>query len=401
MKIFQINTVANSGSTGRITEGIGQEIIKKGWQSYIAYGRTANPSTSILIKIGNTIDHYIHALITRLTDRHGEGSVYATKKLISKIKKINPDIIHLHNVHGYYLNIRILFNYLKEANKPIVWTLHDCWSFTGHCSHYEFVDCQKWQSLCCDCPQKIEYPKSFFDNSEKNYLLKKRLFSSINNLNLVPVSFWLKIQLGQSFLKNYPAHVINNGIDLNVFQHTNGDLKEKLGLNNKFVILGVASTWDEKKGINDFIELSKILNDNFKIILIGLSKKQIATIPNNIIAKLRTENAKELAEFYSIADVFFNPTLQDTFPTTNLEAQACGTPVITYKSGGSPETITNNTGIVIAKQDINSVVNEINKMYQNKDKFSKNCLRKNTENNYDKNIKFKEYIALYERLVNI
>lgn len=400
MKVLQINTVANSGSTGRITEGIGQEIIKKGWQSYIAYGRTANPSTSILIKIGNTIDHYLHALITRLTDRHGEGSVYATKKLISKIKKINPDIIHLHNVHGYYLNIRMLFNYLKESNKPIVWTLHDCWTFTGHCSHYEFVDCQKWQTICNSCPQKFEYPKSFFDNSKNNFIQKRELFTSLNNLYLVPVSFWLKKQLEKSFFKEIPAHVINNGIDLNEFKHTKSNLKENLGFKDKFIILGVASTWDNKKGLDVFIELSKVLNDDFKIVLIGLNQNQVNHLPHNILGKLRTESINELARYYSMADVFLNPTLQDTFPTTNLEAQACGTPVITYKSGGSPETISFETGIVVEKLDIKSLVNEINDLFINRDRFSKKELRNYAETNFNRNVKFKEYLSLYERIIN-
>lgn len=400
MKILQINTVANSGSTGRITEGIGQEIINKGWQSYIAYGRTANPSTSILIKIGNTIDHYLHALITRLTDRHGEGSIYATKKLISKIKKINPDIIHLHNVHGYYLNIEILFNYLKNSQKPIVWTLHDCWTFTGHCSHYEFVGCQKWQTICNNCPQKFEYPKSFFDNSKNNFIQKRELFTSLNNLYLVPVSFWLKKQLEKSFLKKIPVRVINNGIDLNEFKNTKSSLKENLGFTNKFIILGVASTWDNKKGLNVFIELSKVLNDDFKIVLIGLNQNQVNQLPHNIFGKSRTESVSELAQFYSMADVFLNPTLQDTFPTTNLEAQACGTPVITYRSGGSPETISFETGVVVEKLDIKSLVNEINDLFINKNKFSEKELRNYAENNFNKNVKFKEYLSLYEKIIN-
>lgn len=400
MKVLQINTVANSGSTGRIAEGIGQEVINKGWQSYIAYARAVNPSTSVLIKIGNAFDYYLHALITRVTDRHGIGSVYATKKLIKQIHKIDPDIIHLHNIHGYYLNIEILFKYLKNSQKPIVWTLHDCWTFTGHCSHYEFVDCQKWQTLCNNCPQKFEYPKSFFDNSKNNFIKKRELFSSLNNLYLVPVSFWLKKQLEKSFFKEIPAHVINNGIDLNEFKHIKSNLKENLGFTNKFIILGVASTWDDKKGLDVFIELSKFLNDDFKIVLIGLNQNQINQLPHNIFGKLRTESVNELAQFYSIADVFLNPTLQDTFPTTNLEAQACGTPVITFKSGGSPETISFETGIVVEKLDIKNLVIEIKDLYKNRNKYCKKVLRNYAEDNFNKNIKFKDYISLYENIIN-
>jgi len=399
MKIFQINTVANSGSTGRITEGIGQEIINKGWESYIAYGRYANPSSSHLIKIGNKIDHYFHAFLTRLTDKHGLGSKYYTNKLIREIKKIDPDIIHLHNIHGYYINLQILFNYLRKSNKPVVWTLHDCWSFTGHCSHYEYVNCQKWQTMCHDCPQKLEYPKSFFDNSKNNFLAKKKLFTSLVNLNLVPVSSWLKGELEKSFLMKYPIQIINNGIDLDCFNYVESDLRESLKLSNKFVILGVASTWDDMKGINVFVELSKLLDENFKIVLIGLNQKQINKLPKDIIAKPRTESSKELVEYYSMADVFLNPTLQDTFPTTNIEAQACGTFVITFRSGGAPETIAYKTGIVVEKHNMNSLIKEIKQLRINGSKVNARFSRENAEKNYNKIIKFKEYIALYEKII--
>ncbi len=401
MKIFQINTVANSGSTGRITEGIGQEIINRGWQSYMAYARAANPSTSVLIKIGNKFDHYLHALITRVTDRHGIGSVYATKKLIKQIRKIDPDIIHLHNIHGYYLNIEILFKYLKNSQKPIVWTLHDCWSFTGHCAYYEYVECSKWLTGCYSCPQKREYPKSIlFDRSKQNYADKKRIFNSVENLTIVPVSKWLEGEVKKSFLKNHNIVTIQNGIDLEKFypRENSDEIFERYNIGGKKIILGVASTWDKRKGLEYFFKVAEMLPENLQIILVGLSESQLKSLPPKIIGIKRTESIDQLAELYSVASVFVNPTLEDTYPTTNLEAIACGTPVITFKSGGSPESVNDATGVVVEKGNIAELLQEILKITDiGKERFYSPC-RTYALENFDKKQKFQEYIDLYKKL---
>ena len=401
-KLLQINSVINSGSTGRIVEEIGKTAIRAGWDSYIAYGRNERPSDSKTIKIGNACDIRIHGLQTRLFDKHGLGSKESTNNLLIQIETIKPDIIHLHNIHGYYINYEILFRYLNKTSVPVVWTLHDCWSITGHCSHFTFVDCQKWKNKCYSCPQVNEYPASLLiDRSEKNFKLKKELFTSLSNLTLVPVSSWLGDIIEKSFMKNYPVKIINNGINIEVFKPVNRQtIESKFPLEEKIILLGVASIWSNKKGFSDFIELSRILDeDRYQIVLIGLTKKQIKQLPKHIIGIERTESIQELAELYSISDIYLNPTYEDTFPTTNLEALACGTPVITYNTGGSPEALDDSTGIVINKGDINGLIKAINEIEsKGKEFYSTACVNR-ANRLYRKNDRFNEYIELYEKLL--
>ena len=298
--LLQINTVINSGSTGHIAENIGKLAISKGWKSYIAYGRNPKETASIPIKIGVKSSILFHVLITRLFDLHGFGSYFATKSLIKKIKKIKPDIVHLHNIHGYYIHIGLLFKFLERANIPVIWTLHDCWSFTGHCSHYMAVHCTKWKSQCFKCHEKKQYPKSvFFDNSFLNYRIKRKTFTLPESkfLKIVTPSEWLSKDVKISFLSKYESIVINNGIDLNVFRPTKNKIKEKHSIENKKIVLGVASVWSERKGLNDFIQLAECLPENYVIILIGLSKKQIEVLPSKIIGIARTESQTELVPY--------------------------------------------------------------------------------------------------------
>lgn len=255
-KLLQISIEVNSGSVGRIAEQIGEVVIEKGWSSYITYARNKNPSGSQTIKIGNSLDVYRHGIETRLFDNNCFSSKKSTLKLIEKIREIQPNIIHLHHLHGYFINIEILFNFLKESKIPVVWTFHDCWSFTGHCTHFEYVSCEKWKTGCNNCPQTKEYPASLFvDRSKKNYLLKKDIFRSVDNMVIVPVSNWLGGLVKKSFLQNYAIKVIQNGVDINIFQPISSidRLQEKLNVKGKFVILGVASPWGKRKGLNDFI----------------------------------------------------------------------------------------------------------------------------------------------------
>ncbi len=399
--LLQINTVVNSGSTGRIAEEIGQLALSKGWKSYIAYGRNPRPSQSELIKIGNDWDMKYHGLQTRLLDRHGLASVRATKQLITQIREINPTIIHLHNIHGYYLNYPLLFNFLSTTSIPVVWTLHDCWPMTGHCTHFEYVKCEKWKNQCFSCPQKKEYPASLFlDRSFRNYELKKHSFNSLKNLTLIPVSKWLADIIKQSFLKNFKIDVIHNGINNNVFkQAISKKFQEKYCSKNKFILLGVASTWSPRKGLKDFIELSRKLDSKYQIILVGLTQKQIKKIPSHIITLERTESMHELAELYATSDIFLNPTYEDNFPTTNLEAMACGTPVITYETGGSPEAIDKNTGYVVQKGDIDGMVNAIKQIKKDgKEKYSQACIQR-VQQNFQKEDRFNDYLNLYDKLL--
>ena len=398
--LLQINTVVNSGSTGRIAEEIGNLAIENGWNSYIAYGRNERPSKSNLIRIGTDLDVKLHGLKTRLFDQHGLGSVNATRKLVNQIKQINPDIIHLHNIHGYYINIEILFSYLANANIPVVWTLHDCWPFTGHCTHFEFIGCEKWKTECYACPQSKEYPASLFsDNSRQNYSIKKQLFNSVRNLTIIPVSDWLKNLINYSFLSQFVGPVIKNGIDIETFKiKDTSELRVKLNLNNYFLILGVTNVWSQRKGLNDFIELSKRIPDDCKIILVGLTVKQIKKLPLNILGISRTENTEQLASFYSMSDLFVNLTYEDNFPSTNLEALACGTPVITYKTGGSVESVNYNTGFVVKQGDTSGILEAIELVKKRKKTFyTENC-RQEAENCFNKDFSFRKYMDLYHQL---
>ncbi len=399
--LLQINSVANTGSTGHIAEDIGRLAIAQGWESYIAYGRKAFPSQSYLVKIGNKLDHLCHFLLTRFFDLHGLASRSATKKFIKQIEKLNPDVIHLHNIHGYYLNYKILFEYLSKCGKPVVWTLHDCWAITGHCSYYSFAKCTAFQSEggCKHCSLKKNYPKSIlFSNAAYNFAQKKKYFNLLdqNQLTIVTPSQWLSDEIAKSYLGHYKTVVINNGIDLDVFKPA-----EKSAPNNKKIILGVASVWDERKGLADFIKLSDLLNKDEQIVLVGLSKKQINLLPKdkNICGIQRTESQQELAELYSKALVFVNPTYEDTFPTTNIEALACGTPVVTYRTGGSPEVVDEATGFVVEQGDVQGIRNCISKIEQSaKEAFIKPC-RSRAEKLFCKQDRFEQYIELYNKMI--
>lgn len=400
MKVLQINSVCGVGSTGRIAIDIHDALKQQGHESYIAYGRNTSINCDNSIKIGTKYDNYVHLALTRVFDQHGFGSKKATLNFIKKIEDINPDIIHLHNIHGYYINIKILFDYLKNANKSVVWTLHDCWAFTGHCSHFDYVACEKWKTECRKCPQTEEYPKSIMlDNSQKNYLNKKEIFAGVNNLTLITPSNWLARLVKESFLGEYPIEVINNGINLEAFKPTQSNFREKNNLNNKFIILGVASNWRERKGYHYFIELSKRINKNEIIVLVGLDNKQKQSLPDNILGITKTNNINELAEIYSASDVLFNPTLEDNFPTVNIEAMSCGLPVVTFKTGGAVEQIRDGCGIIVPKGDIEKSLEAINNIkVKRKSEFYAKCL-KHVNNNYSRKVAYEKYINLYKKVV--
>lgn len=358
-RILFINSVCN-GSTGTICKNLYKAAEEAGHTCCIAYGRGDAPDGFNTIKIGNQLDIYLHVLKARLFDASGFGSKKATKNLIKQIEEFKPDVIHLHNIHGYYINIEILFNYLKKHPEiKKIWTLHDCWTFTGHCSHYTYRKCNKWQTCCDgDCPNKKEYPKSWFSNIKSNFNKKKEIFCGVENMILITPSEWLKNEVEKSYLKDYPIEVINNGVDTNLFKPTPSNIKQQYGIEDKKVILGVSSVWNKMKGLDTFIELSKELDNQYQIVLIGLNKKQIEQLPTNIIGISRTENVQELVKWYSAAALFFNPTLEDTYPTTNLEAIACGTPVITFNTGGSPESAYADEDKIVTN-DMNSIIKAI------------------------------------------
>ncbi len=394
MKILQINSVCGIGSTGRIATDIHRILLDRGHESYIAYGRDLPKDCSHTIKIGRSFDNYAHLAKTRIFDMHGFASKRATADFMDRVKELDPDIIHLHNIHGYYINIEILFDGIKELNKPVMWTLHDCWSFTGHCANFEYVACEKWKTGCYNCPQKTQYPASLIlDNSRKNYLKKKRIFKGVKDLTIFTPSKWLAGLVKESFLSEYKIQTIYNGIDLSIFRPTESKFREKYNLEDKYIILGVSNVWNNRKGLDDFIQLSRELKESEIIVLVGVTEKQKIKLPKNILGISKTNNAKELAEIYSAANVFVNLTKEDNYPTVNLESVACGTPVISYDTGGCGEFIGEENGYILDKNKPAEVIRIINSIRVNESPLS----TKSPNKRLDKDELFNDYIRYYER----
>lgn len=401
--LLQINTVLTSNATGRIAEEIGLCAMSLGWKSVIAYGRNTRPSGSMLLKIGSPWGIWMHWLISRIFDAHGLGSRMATRKLIRQIQELEPSIIHLHNIHGYYLNYPLLFDFLAKNKIPVVWTLHDCWAMTGHCSHFDYIKCDRWKTKCDGCSQKNEYPRSIgFNRALANFECKKRLFGDVKNLTIVAVSDWLAKTAKESFLNSHRIIRIYNGIDLDKF-HSRREHKESIASRNCLVgvnyILSVANPWSEKKGLTDFYRIRKKLSKVYEIVLVGMSDEQLQALPSGITGIKKTEQQEELRILYAHALAFVNLTLEDSFPTTNLEALACGTPVITYHTGGSVEAATAETGRIVAQGDLDGVVKAIVELSEkDRSELSKAC-RNRAEGCFNKKDRFREYIDLYEELI--
>lgn len=400
--ILQINTVANSGSTGKIAEGIGREVIRRGWRSVIAYGRWANDSQSELIRIGTSFGNKEAAIENRILDNQGLASRRATREFIQKIECLKPDVVHLHNIHGYYLNYPQLFTFLKERDIPVVWTFHDCWPMTGHCAYFDYSGCKKWKTGCYDpCPCKGDYPKSIlFDRSRRNWVKKSRCFHLINKMTLVAVSDWLAELMKDSMLSNYPVKIIKNGVDISVFtpQLDVDILRQQYGLNKAKILLGVANIWDERKGLRDYVRLAEKLPDNYHIVLIGLNDKQIDGLPLNILGLTRTSSQRELARWYSLADIVLNLSYEETFGMTTIEGFACGTPCIVYDRTASPELAGEGTCLVAKAGDIEDVISKLRMIRKKTKEISYSC-RKRAEEQYDQSLCFEEYMKLYEGLL--
>ena len=360
MKYLFINSVAGWGSTGRIAAEQCRELMAQGHSCVLAFGRGEVKCPDVpTMRIGSDLDNNLHGIRTRLLDDHGFGSAAATRHFLEQVREFDPDVIWMHNVHGYYIHIGLLFDYLRSCGKKIYWTLHDCWSFTGHCSYFDFAECDRWKTGCHHCPQKDTYPASkLLDGSKSNYLRKKALFAGIPNLTVVTPSKWLAGLVKESFLKEYPVEVRYNPIDTNTFKPTESDFRQKHGLVDKKILLGVAGVWEERKGMRDFVKLAAMLDTSWKIVLVGVPEDMARTLPGQILALPRTSSAMELAQIYSAADVFANPTYEDNLPTVNLEARACGTRIVSYDTGGCAETLAPED-ILIPKGDIQAFYNAI------------------------------------------
>lgn len=394
LKVLQINC-SSYGSTGNLAKSIHQALLSQGHESRIYYG--IGKSDQELIKpVGSMIDVHIHSVLSRYTGMQGYFSHIPTLRLISKIKKFNPDIIHLHNLHGSYINLPILFRFFKKYKKKTVITLHDCWLFTGKCPHFTDINCEKWLDKCGKCPQLQIYPRSkFIDRTRQNLSDKKKWFENFPNLQIVTVSEWLKDVASKSFLSEYPIKCIYNGIDTDIFYPRDTEnIKNKYNLNGKFVILGVASFWDKRKGLDKFIKLAADHPDDV-VILVGLNKEQAESVPENVIAIPRTESKEELAEIYSVADVFVNLSTEETFGLVVAEAMACGTPAIVYNSTACPEIVSKETGFVAEPDNIDQIYDFIEKLRKENKDYSDVCSRY-----IQGNFIIKHMLDAYEELYN-
>jgi len=397
MKVLEINSVCGIRSTGRICTDICELAEKKGHDCKIGYGRETAPEKFIpkSKKIGGWLNYLSHGFLSRIFGNAGFYSTISTKRFLKWVDEYEPDIIHLHNIHGYYINVALLFEYIKKKKIPTVWTLHDCWPFTGHCSYFTYTGCDNWKTGCRQCKYKHSYPACYgFESTAKLYEKKKKTFTGVDSLTVVTPSFWLAGLAKESFLGEYDVEVIPNGIDRSVFRPVESDFRIRHHLENKKILMGCATSWSRERGLFDFIELSRLVGSEYVIVLVGLTKEQMKDLPENVIGIERTNSAEELAAIYTAADILVNPTYEDNFPTINLEALACGTPVITYDTGGSPESISEGCGCTVGRGRVDEIVRAIGTLSECRN--ADECIRQSLQ--YDKWKQFAGYIKLYEKL---
>ena len=392
MKVVQINSTCGSGSTGRICVSISRLLSTIGIENYILYSIGSGNDYPFGIKYSSTLLRYFQTIIEKVFGINGFGSRLSTHLLLKKLKRIKPAIVHVHNIHSHDVNLRVLFNYLRKNRITVYWTFHDCWAFTGGCPHFDMIGCDLWQFSCGHCPQYKSY-SLLFDNSAYILREKKKAYGRGLDLTIITPSQWLASLVKQSFLCHYPAVIINNGIDHSIFKPTSSNFREKHHCSDKYILLGVAYGWSQKKGLDVYIELAQNLGPTFQIVLVGTNDSIDAILPSNIISIHRTHNQEELAQIYTTADLFIQFTREENFPTVNIESLACGTPVLTFDTGGSPEIIDPSCGLVVPKNDVKAALAAIidirnNHPFQEKDCISRSYLFK-AEN------KFQEYIDLY------
>lgn len=398
--IVEINN-NNYGSTGNIMLNIAKESRKHNYTVYTSCSNSKQAHkffNESHIYIGLWLDRIISERLAYATGLKDHFNILNTFMFINKLKRIKPDLIHLHNIHDTYLNHKMLFSYLSKLKIPVVWTFHDCWPITGQCTYFDLVKCNKWKTKCHNCPQIHKHPKTKIDRANILWEEKKTYFNSLNNLTIVTPSMWLSNLIHESFLNKFRIKVINNGIDLNKFKPIYNPFKIENNLNDKFVILGVAYNWTERKGLDVFIELSKRLSNDYQIVLVGTNDEIDKTLPKNIISIHKTYNQEELIKIYSSSDLFVNPTREENFPTVNIEALACGTPVLTFNTGGSIEMLDDTCGSIVQKDDIDQMENEIIRISKHRPYTKEACIKQASK--YDMNIKFNEYIKLYDSILN-
>lgn len=390
MKVVQINATCGSGSTGRLCVEISKLLTADNKENYVFF---ASHSTNYNLgkKYVKPIELNLASVKSRLFGNWGFNTKIPTRRLLKQLKEINPDIVHLHNVHGQNVNITALFKYFKKNNTKLLWTFHDCWAFTAYCPHFDMIGCEKWKTECQNCPYRKNV-SWFFDRSKTMFQRKKKLFSGLD-LTVITPSQWLANLVKQSFLKEYPVTVINNGIDLSVFKPALSDFRNKYNVGNRYIVLGVAFDWDNRKGLDVFLSLANRLGDNYKVVLVGTNSEVDKLLPNNVISIHRTQNQHELAAIYTAADVFVNPTREENYPTVNMESIACGTPVVTFATGGSPEIVDASCGIVVPKNDVEAMLKAVQTVCEEKAFTAEACLE--YAQNFDNDKRLYNYLALY------
>ncbi|MBQ9228220.1 MAG: glycosyltransferase [Eubacterium sp.] len=401
MKVFFINVVCGVGSTGRMCTEIAEALTGEGNAVEIAYGRGGVPADyrGTIYRVGNVGTLAANLIRSRLFDAEGFGNRRAAEKLVAEIKRFAPDVIHLHNLHGYYLNVQVLFDYLKEFQGAVIWTLHDCWAFTGHCAHYDALGCQQWQLHCRECPALREYPACLLSGRvDRNYTEKQRCFLGVPGMTLATPSYWLQEQVAQSFLSGYDCQVIQNGIDHRKFyrdQSETATLRRQYHCEQKYLLLAVAYQWEANKGLEDYIRLAAQLPDRYQLVLVGTDSAVAAKLPKNMIAVPRTENIAQLRAWYNAADLFVNFTYNETFSLVNIEALACGTPVLTYHTGGSPECIDSTCGADVEKGNVSLALKEIMRICEERPFSPESCMKRAALFRSSRQVK--AYIALYQQ----
>lgn len=400
MKIAELNML-HIGSTGKIMLQIsqcareaGHEVKTFSIKTFSFHSVDEHPDIPGHCYLGSRFSRGVHTVMGILTGCNGLLSMMSTWRLLRELDAFSPDVLHLHNLHQFCINLPILFRYIKKKQIRTIWTLHDCWAFTGHCAHFDYIGCEKWKSSCSNCPQYKSYPKSYVDNSRWMHRLKKKWFAGIDDMTLVTPSDWLADMVKQSFLAQYPVKVIKNGIDIGAFKPAESDFRKKHHCEDKILLLGVAFGWGQTKGLDVFINLAAQLDERYQIVLVGIDEATKAQLPDSIIAISRTDSQQELAEIYTAADLFVNPTREEVLGLVNVEALACGTPVITFRSGGSPECIDETCGVVVERDDVAAMQEQIIRICKEKPFSAEACISR--AQLFDKNKKFKEYVRLYE-----
>lgn len=392
MRIVQVNATCGVGSTGKICQSVSEILDAHGIENKILYCTKGRDFSNAEKYTG---DMYIkfQALASHISGKYGFVSEAATKKLIRIFDEYHPDVIHLHNMHAHNCNLEKLLAYVRSRKIRLYWTFHDCWVFTGYCTHFTMVKCERWKTECRDCPQYRKF-SFFFDRSKELYQKKRKALENLD-LTIITPSQWLADIVAESFLKDYPIKVIHNGINCLLFHpadKTDG-IKAHFGLTGKKILIGVAEDFSYGKGLDTFLELAGVLSDDYRIVLVGITEKGGNKFPGNVVPIPRTENQQQLIELYSAADVLLNLTREDNFPTVNLEALACGTPVITMDTGGSPEAIDDSCGVVIKSRDTKTILEAIDKVLGMLPQMREASITKAQE--YSQEVCFKKYVDLY------